>query len=57
MTGGLSKNFHGVGIGPLSEILAVKIISLYLMRKSEDANRTEVPSEEIVGCGTLGHKC
>ena len=24
MTGGLSKNFHGVGIGPLSEILAVK---------------------------------
>ena len=23
MTGGLSKNFHGVGIGPLSEILAV----------------------------------
>ena len=26
MTGGLSKNFHGVGIGPLSEILAVKCI-------------------------------
>ena len=24
MTGGLSKNFHGVGIGPLSEILPVK---------------------------------
>ena len=24
MTGGLSKNFHGVGIGPLSKILAVK---------------------------------
>ena len=35
----------------------LKIISLYLMRKSEDANRTEAPSEEIVGCGTLGHKC
>ena len=25
MTGGLSKNFHGVGIGPLSKILAVKL--------------------------------
>ena len=24
MSGGLSKNFHGVGIGPLSKILAVK---------------------------------
>ena len=24
MTGSLSKNFHGVGIGPLSKILAVK---------------------------------
>ena len=24
MTGELSKNFHGVGIGPLSKILAVK---------------------------------
>ena len=23
MTGALSKNFHGVGIGPLSKILAV----------------------------------
>jgi hypothetical protein len=27
MTGALSKNFHGVGIGPLSKILAVKGIS------------------------------
>ena len=26
MTGKLSKNFHGVGIGPLSNILAVKYI-------------------------------
>ena len=26
MTGKLSKNFHGVGIGPLSNILAVKVI-------------------------------
>ena len=25
MTGGLSKNFHGVGIGPLSKKLAVKL--------------------------------
>ena len=27
MTGKLSKNFHGVGIGPLSKILAVKSVS------------------------------
>ena len=27
MTGKLSKNFHGVGIGPLSKILAVKAYS------------------------------
>ena len=26
MTGKLSMNFHGVGIGPLSKILAVKIL-------------------------------
>ena len=26
MTGELAKNFHGVGIGPLSKILAVKVI-------------------------------
>ena len=26
MTGKLSKNFHGVGIGPFSKILAVKIL-------------------------------
>ena len=26
MTGGPSTNFHGVGIGPLSKILAVKFI-------------------------------
>ena len=30
MTGELSKNFHGVGIGPLSKILAVKRISKYV---------------------------
>ena len=28
MTGALSKNFHGVGIGPLSKILAVKGLGL-----------------------------
>ena len=33
MTGKLSKNFHGVGIGPLSKILAVK--SLHLKENSE----------------------
>ena len=31
MTGKLSKNFHGVGIGPLSNMLAVKTWSY--MRK------------------------
>ena len=30
MTGKLSKNFHGVGIGPLSNILAVKSFSLII---------------------------
>ena len=36
MTGELSKNFHGVGIGPLSNILAVKshAHSLALVSKS-----------------------
>ena len=29
MTGRLSKNFHGVGIAPLSKILAVKSFLLY----------------------------
>ena len=29
MTGKLSKNFHGVGIGPLSKILAVKYVQSY----------------------------
>ena len=32
MTGGLSTNFHGVGIGPLSNIVAIKcyLIPKYL---------------------------
>jgi hypothetical protein len=30
MTDELSKNIHGVGIGPLSKILAVKSFYLYL---------------------------
>ena len=29
MTGKLSKNFHGVGIGPLSNILAVKGLVIF----------------------------
>ena len=29
MTGKLSKNFHGVGIGPLSNIFAVKTSAIY----------------------------
>ena len=42
MTGELSKNFHGVGIGPLSKILAVKnfqglyIVSKNFLRKFRD---------------------
>ena len=32
MTGKLSKNFHGVGIGPLSNILAVKVVVEELTR-------------------------
>ena len=31
MTGKLSKNFHGVGIGPLSNILAVKYLLLFAL--------------------------
>ena len=31
MTGKLSKNFHGVGIGPLSKILAVKYDATMLL--------------------------
>ena len=34
MTGKLSKNFHGVGIGPLSKILAVNVVvKEYLERR------------------------
>ena len=35
MTFELSKNFHGVGIGPFSKILAVKVISPNSMAFSE----------------------
>ena len=35
MTGGLSKNFHGVGIGPLSKILAVKSCSVLRQTKPD----------------------
>jgi hypothetical protein len=31
MTGKLSKKFHGVGIGPLSKIYAVKVFALSLL--------------------------
>ena len=33
MTGKLSKNFHGVGIGPLSKILAVKSFETLIFSK------------------------
>ena len=35
MTGRLSKNFHGVGIGPLSKILAVNKVLLQLPKVFE----------------------
>jgi hypothetical protein len=31
MTGRLSKNFHGVGIGPLSKILAVMYVKIHVL--------------------------
>ena len=33
MTGKLSKNFHGVGIGPFSKILAVKYLNSIITRR------------------------
>ena len=36
MTGELSKKFHGVGIGPLSKILAVKLSFLCDTRSDQD---------------------
>ena len=36
MTGKLSKNFHGVGIGPLSNILAVMVFRLRSVFSEED---------------------
>ena len=39
MTGKLSKNFHGVGIGPLSKILPVKIVNEHV--KQEMATRVK----------------
>ena len=36
MTGKLSKNFHGVGIGPLSKILAVKSLKRKLSQDPQD---------------------
>ena len=41
MTGKLSKNFHGVGIGPFSKILAVKISYVKLKHKETDRDRQE----------------
>ena len=43
MTGELSKNFHGVGITPLSKILAVKyrlaFLNTYLLNSSPKMNK------------------
>ena len=49
MTGKLSKNFHGVAVGPLSNILAVKeegwkkVLLLLLKVNSITANQKFVP--------------
>ena len=48
MTGGLSKNFHGVGIGPLSKILAVKVkISQNFVAFSEYMNFKRTSGVEL----------
>ena len=44
MIGRLSKNFHGVGIGPLSKILAVK-------REVPDKYRGRIVSKETFKMG------
>jgi hypothetical protein len=46
ITGELSKNFHGVGIGPLSNILAVK--SRFNCTGKEDHLRSPYLDEEFV---------
>ena len=41
MTGKLSKNFHGVGIGPLSNILAVKKVNNLRANEREQKEKKE----------------
>ena len=50
MTGGLSKNLHGVGIGPLSKILAVKSTSVFLVLMGCNFGH------QIILCGDNTHK-
>ena len=59
MTGKLSKNFHGVGIGPLSNILAVKV-SGTIMHKIKCYFKKDTDSYLILFyfkvSGTMMHK-
>ena len=70
MTGGLSKNFHGVGIGPLSEILAVKItifshsLGIQFLTRYIETHLFKVPGPEPKvfnsfekPCGTFTTSC
>ena len=41
MIGKLSKNFHGVGIGPLSKILAVKVSNNKRVGRQMGSKKTE----------------
>ena len=58
MTGKLSKNFHGVGIGPLSIILAVKCAARVLCEKIENPTSKDFHSivahvHKYLICGTF----
>ena len=42
MTGKLSKNFHGFGIGPLSKILAVKEVTTHVQTSLQWAQQVGI---------------
>ena len=53
MTGKLSKNFHGVGIGPLSKMYAVKyflmqFMFVYFHKNGLDAIKTAMHQAKVV---------
>ena len=47
MTYELSKKFHGVGIGPLSKILAVNCL-LYTADAADDLTRVDLSGRRII---------